>query len=103
MALFLSQIVIQKIKSPPTRVDGGVGQGGVERLEDESRGSRCRKGESTAFSNLLAEWSFSICLLLFEQWNLVLGGGSLEMLDIYRNVNFKNVAVRVSLNRMKDI
>ena len=76
---------------------------GVGRLEDESRGSRCRKGESTGSSNLPAEWNFSICLLLFEEWNLVLGGGSLEMLDIYRNVNFKDLAVRVSLNRMKDI
>lgn len=63
-----------------------MGQRGVGVLEDESRGPRCRKSESTASSHLPAEWSFPICFRLFEQWKLVLGGGSLVMLNISRNI-----------------
>lgn len=59
-------------------------------LEDESRGPRCRKSESTASSHLPAERSFPVCSRLFEQRKLVLGGGSLVMLNISRNINLKD-------------
>lgn len=66
----------------------GVERGGV--LEDESRGPRCRKGECTASAHLPVQRSFPIFLGIFEERKLVHGGGSLEMLDIYRNVSVKD-------------
>lgn len=72
-------------------MDGGVGRVG-EGVEDESRGPRCRKSESTGSSRvswLNGALSLSFGFLKSERAPRMEDGTS-EMLDIYKNVNFKD-------------